>query len=184
VSEPAHGQPVRGAMRGGRTQRVARQEIGQLYEEHVWGVYGFFGYRVASRADAEDLTQLTFERALRAWNRFDRDRASARTWLMSIANNLLIDHYRRDRTSMQEPVEDHQSRRELMTKEEELGLSPEIAAALEELGERERQLIALRFGGELTGPEIAELTGLSLANVQQILSRSLRKVRAKLLGAA
>jgi DNA-directed RNA polymerase specialized sigma24 family protein len=39
-------------------------------------------------------------------------------------------------------------------------------------GTREREIIALRFGGELSGPEIAELTGLSLANVQQILSRS------------
>jgi DNA-directed RNA polymerase specialized sigma24 family protein len=35
-----------------------------------------------------------------------------------------------------------------------------------------------RFGGELSGPEIAELTGLSVANVQQILSRSLRRMRA------
>jgi RNA polymerase sigma factor (sigma-70 family) len=153
-----------------------------LYEGHVWGVYGFFGYRVSSRADAEDLTQLTFERALGAWGRFDPERASARTWLMSIANNLLIDHYRRDRSGSHEPVEDHLSRRELITEDEDPGLSPEIAEALEQLGERERELIALRFGGELTGPEIADLTGLSLANVQQILSRSLRKVRAELEG--
>ncbi|MGZ5362269.1 MAG: RNA polymerase sigma factor, partial [Solirubrobacterales bacterium] len=151
-----------------------------LYEEHVWGVYGFFGYRVGSRSDAEDLTQLTFERALRAWSRFDPERASPRTWLMSIAKNLLIDHYRRDRSARQEPIEDHLSRRELITEDEDAGLSPELATALEDLDERERELIALRFGGELTGPEIAELTGLSLANVQQILSRSLRKIRAEL----
>jgi RNA polymerase sigma factor (sigma-70 family) len=171
---------ARAAARGEQSRRAAREEVAELYEEHVWGVYGFFGYRVASRNDAEDLTQLTFERAMRAWGRFDPDRASARTWLMSIANNLLIDHYRRDRTTRQEPIEDHLSRRELISEDPELGLSPKLAAALEELGERERELIALRFGGELTGPEIAELTGLSLANVQQILSRSLRKVRAKL----
>jgi DNA-directed RNA polymerase specialized sigma24 family protein len=146
VGEQAERRPARAVARAKRSRRAAREEIAELYEEHVWGVYGFFGYRVASRADAEDLTQLTFERALRAWGRFDPERASARTWLISIANNLLIDHYRRDRTSGQEPLE----------------------------------VIALRFGGELTGPEIAELTGLSLANVQQILSRSLRKVRATL----
>jgi RNA polymerase sigma-70 factor (ECF subfamily) len=135
---------------------------------------------LSSRADAEDLTQLTFERALRAWSRFDPDRASARTWLMSIAGNLLIDHYRRDRSIAQEPIEDHLTRQELITEEKDVGLSPELAAALEHLGERERDLIALRFGGELTGPEIAQLTGLSLANVQQILSRSLRKIRTEL----
>jgi RNA polymerase sigma-70 factor, ECF subfamily len=171
---------ARAATRAGQARRAARQEIAELYEEHVWNVYGFFGYRVGSRADAEDLTQLTFERALRAWGRFDPGRASARTWLMSIAGNLLIDHYRRDRSTSQEPIEDHLSRRELITEDADVGLSAELAAALEHLGERERELIALRFGGELTGPEIAELTGLSLANVQQILSRSLRKVRAKL----
>jgi RNA polymerase sigma-70 factor (ECF subfamily) len=172
----------RAAARGGRSRRAAEQEFAALYEDHVWSVYGFFGYRVSSRTDAEDLTQLTFERALRAWGRFDPERASARTWLMSIANNLLIDHYRRDRSGSREPVEDHLSRRELITEDEDAGLSPEIAAALEQLGERERELIALRFGGELTGPEIADLTGLSLANVQQILSRSLRKIRVILEG--
>jgi RNA polymerase sigma-70 factor (ECF subfamily) len=180
VGERARSRPARAAARGERSRRAAREEVAELYDEHVWGVYGFFGYRVASRADAEDLTQLTFERALRAWGRFDPDRASARTWLISIASNLLIDHYRRDRTTRQEPLEDHPSRRELITEDPDSGLSPELAYALQRLDQRERELIALRFGGELTGPEIAELTGLSLANVQQILSRSLRKVRATL----
>ena len=172
--------PARATVRGRQVRRAAREGIAELYEEHVWGIYGFFGYRVASRADAEDLTQLTFERALLAWGRFDRKRGSARTWLMSIASNLLIDHYRRDRSAKQESIENHFSHRELIAEGPDLGLSPELAAALEHLGDRERELIALRFGGELTGPEIAELTGLSLANVQQIISRSLRKVRAEL----
>jgi RNA polymerase sigma-70 factor (ECF subfamily) len=48
------------------------------------------------------------------------------------------------------------------------------------IGERERELIALRFGGDLGCPEIAALTGLTLANVQQILSRSLRRMRSSL----
>ena len=137
---------------------------------------------MGSRADAEDLTQQTFERALRAWQRFDPDRASPRTWLISIARNLLIDHYRRDRSAAQEPIEDHLSHHELVVEDEEVGLPAELAVALERLGDQERELIALRFGGELTGPEIADLTGLSLANVQQIFSRSLRRLRASLEG--
>ena len=84
------------------------------------------------------MTQLTFERALRAWGRFDPTRASARTWLISIANNLLIDHYRRDRSTGQEPLDDHLSRRELISEDPDVGLSPELAAALDELGQRER----------------------------------------------
>ena len=64
--------------------------------------------------------------------------------------------------------------------EQDLGLSPELAAALATLPQRDREIVALRFGGDLTGPEIAELLDLTLANVQQILSRSLRKLRAEL----
>jgi RNA polymerase sigma factor (sigma-70 family) len=155
----------------------------ETYEEHVSDVYGFFVYRVGSPGDAEDLTQQTFEQALRAWERFDPDRAGARTWLMTIARNLLIDHYRRDRTGEHNPVEDADAKGRLGVvdpPEARLGVEPELGAALARLSERERELIALRFGGELTGPEISELTGLTLANVQQILSRSLRRLRAEL----
>ncbi len=47
-----------------------------MYEDNVWRVYGFFGYRLSSREQAEDLTQVTFERALKAWARYDASRAS------------------------------------------------------------------------------------------------------------
>jgi DNA-directed RNA polymerase specialized sigma24 family protein len=55
--------------------------------------------------------------------------------------------------------------------------SPELGRTLRELGDRDREVIALRFGGDLTGPEIASLIDLSLADIQQIISRSLRKLR-------
>jgi len=67
--------------------------------------------------------------------------------------------------------------------EERSSATPELIEALAQLAERDREVLALRFGGDLTGPEIAELMGLSLANVQQILSRSLRKLRTLLDGA-
>ncbi len=155
-----------------------------VYDDHVWDVYGFFGYRVRSREEAEDLTQATFERALRSWGRFDEKRGSARTWLMSIAHNLLVDHYRRDRSDHHHPVpvDEHDGLVGAAGPEASLGLSPDLRTALESLHERDREVIALRFGGDLTGPEVAEITGLSLANVQQILSRSLRRLRAELDG--
>src|SRR5215207_3075636 len=159
-----------------------------VYDEHVWDVYGFFGYRLRSGEQAEDLTQATFERALRAWDRFDPNRASARTWLLAIARNLLVDHLRSRASGQHEPIPDGKAGEALLGHsepiEQGLGVAPELEAALETLSERERELIALRFGGDLSGPEIAELTGLTLANVQQILSRALRRLRARLEGAA
>jgi len=163
--------------------RREREEFGRVYDEHVWSIYGFFGYRLNSRADAEDLTQLTFERALRAWRRFDERKGSAGAWLLSIARNLLIDHYRRDRSGQRESLDDPEqgtAMPEVEGPETELGISPELASALELLPDRQREVLALRYGGDLTGPEIAELTGLTLANVQQLLSRALRRLRDEL----
>jgi RNA polymerase sigma-70 factor, ECF subfamily len=153
------------------------------YDENLARVYGFFAYRLNSRADAEDLTQQCFEHALRAWDRFDPRRATAATWLIAIARNLLIDHYRsHDTDASNVPLDlvDPQQLPSVDGAVPDLGLEPELATALAALGDREREILALRYGADLTGPEIADVTGLTLANVQQIISRSLRRLRAGL----
>lgn len=144
-------------------------------------MYGFFAYRLNSRDDAEDLTQQCFERALRAWDRFDPRRAALSTWLFAIARNLLIDHYRAHASdSGNIPLEDVHPSALPSVDGAGPGLEPELAHALAALADRDRELLALRYGADLTGREIAELTGLSLANVQQIISRSLRRLRTAL----
>jgi len=138
----------------------AQSDFARVYSEHVWPIYGFLAYRLGDRQVAEDLTQATFERALRAWSRFD----------------LLIDHHRRDRNRRTELLEEHLEP-PVAGPEESITAGPDLSDALSKLSDRDREILALRFGGDLNGPEIAEVLGLSLANVQQIISRSLRKLR-------
>ncbi len=159
----------------------SQTEFARVYEKHVWSVYGFLAYRVHDRATAEDLTQATFERALRAWSRFDPRAGAERTWLMAIARNLLIDHYRRDHSDPVDPV-DERLEAEVPGLEERFATSAELVEALSRLSDREREVLALRFGGDLPGPEISSLLGLTLSNVQQISSRALRKLRELLEG--
>jgi RNA polymerase sigma-70 factor (ECF subfamily) len=162
---------------------MSARDFAGVYEQRVSEVYGFFGYLVRSRDDAEDLTQQTFERALRAWGRFDSTRGSASAWLLAIARNLFVDFLRAGRSGRAR-VESEFGPEGLAatTDRPSVGLDPELERALGELSSRERELIALRFGADLTGAEIASLTGLTLANVQQILSRSLRRMRQSLEG--
>ncbi len=155
---------------------AGRSDFARFYESHVWRVYGFLAYRLRDHDVAEDLTQATFERALRAWARFDPSRASESTWLFSIARNLLIDHHRRDRGALMVPIDERMAPT-TEGPEARYAVSDELTTALAELAPRDREVVALRFGGDLTGPEIAEMLGLTLANVQQIISRSLRKMR-------
>lgn len=149
-------------------------------------MYGFFAYRLDSRSDAEDLTQATFERAVRAFSRYDARRATVATWLLAIARNLLIDHYRRTQGKPgSDAIGEDGVHSDLLGQVEGpdaagVGLDPDLATALGALGPADREILALRYGGDLTGPEIAEITGLSLANVQQRLSRSLRRLRGLL----
>jgi RNA polymerase sigma factor (sigma-70 family) len=164
---------------------MSSSEFAEVYEQHVSKVYGFFGYAVRDRADAEDLTQQTFERALKAWDGYDQLRGESSKWLMVIARNLFVDHLRATRSLPAQPVEvEELERMPAAPDRHNLGLEPELERALAELEPRARELLALRFGADLAGAEIADLTGLSLDNVQQILSRSLRRMRASLDGAA
>jgi RNA polymerase sigma-70 factor (ECF subfamily) len=155
-------------------------EFSEIYAEQLPRVYGYIAYRVGNRTDAEDLTQQTFERALGHWSQFDARRATITTWLLAIARNLVIDHHRAA-TRRSAAVE--LSSCELVSGNHDAAgpeTSAELDQALAALGDRERELIALRYGADLSGPQIASLVGLSLANVQQILSRALRKLRASL----
>jgi RNA polymerase sigma factor (sigma-70 family) len=154
----------------------------QAYDQHLARVYGFIASRTRSREDAEDLTQQTFERALRAWDRFDPRRAPLSAWLLAIAGNLLIDNFRAQGPE-QSPLEEVSADAlpSASGPEAQLGLDPELAEAVGALAPRNREILALRFGADLSGPEISELTGLTLANVQQILCRSLRRLRLSLV---
>lgn len=160
------------------------QEFLHAYEAHVWDVYGYFAYRALGPADAEDLTQLTFERALRAWDRFDPKKASAKTWLLAIARNAYIDFRRRDHSGQQASISAGEVAESELPRhpgpEERLGVSPELASAIRRLSRREREVIALRFGAEMHGPEIAAFLDITVANAQQLLSRGLRRLRSEL----
>src|SRR5947208_787539 len=111
------------------------QDFIRAYEEHVWDVYGYLAYRLGSRGDAEDLTQLTFERAFRAWDRYDERKSSLRSWFLVIARNALIDQSRRQQTGDDRGVPPEQvAEAELPSQpgpeETSLGISPELEGAL------------------------------------------------------
>ena len=154
-------------------------ELRRVYREHVSAVFAFFGYAV-SRETAEDLTATTFERVIRAWSGYDPKRGPERAWVLAIARNLLTDHYRRQ--SHRDTVSTDQHPLLLDTLSSDDWIERRLTHAdlhgwLEQLGEREREILALRYGADLRATEIAELTDLTAANIHQIVSRSLRRLR-------
>lgn len=155
----------------------------RFYRTHVRSVYAYFAHSV-SKEVAEDLTAGTFERALRAWAQYDSSRASERTWVLAIARNALTDHYRRESYRKTASLDAHPALAETLASSEDL-LAREVSASgfveiLEMLQPREREVLALRFGADLSAKEVASLLGASEANVHQIASRALRRIRSQL----
>lgn len=151
-----------------------------LYAEHLPRIYNYFRFRLASEADVEDLTARVFEKAWSARDRYRRDVAAFSTWLYRIAQNVGVDYLRSRRTHS--PLEDAV---EVIadgtpeSDEERRSDLARLAALTASLPDRERDLIALRFGAGLSNRAIAPLVGLSESNVGTILHRTVQTLRSR-----
>jgi RNA polymerase sigma-70 factor (ECF subfamily) len=171
---------VRTASRLARLFDRAEPDWDAVYADQLPRVYNFFRYRCGDHADAEDLTGRTFEKAWRSRHRYRRDVAAFSTWLMSIARNVAVDHLRSRRLHV--PLDEAAN--------VQTGVTPEDAAArrsdaahlsrlLKTLPERDRDLVALKYGAGLTNRQIAQATGLSESNVGTLLHRITLALRSQ-----
>ncbi len=150
----------------------------EVYQRELPRIYNYFRYRVGGGPQAEDLTALTFEKAWRGRGRYRRDLAAFSTWLFTIARNVAADHFRRARS--ESSLDDLQQADPALVVEEVVQRKDEnsyLAALLAELPERERELVAFKYGAALNNRQIARLTRLSESNVGTILGRVVQKLR-------
>ena len=156
---------------------MQNEQFERLYEEHARPLLAFLVYRTGNRVIAEDLLADTFERVLRTRRGFDRRKASEKTWLYAIALNCLRDSARR------QAAESRALERAVAVPAADTGgVAPieerdSLARAMEVLSDEEREAVALRYGADLTVPEIAKLTEEKLTTVEGRVYRALRKLR-------
>lgn len=151
-----------------------------VFAEQLPRVVSFFRYRLGDDADAEDLTARTFEKAWSARHGYQRDVTGFSTWLLTIARNVAIDHLRArgshgslDRAAaLASPATTGQ----MVERQPD---APHLAALLATLPPRQRELIAMKYGAEMTNRAIARATGLSESNVETILSRAAESLRER-----
>jgi RNA polymerase sigma-70 factor (ECF subfamily) len=157
------------------------EDFERLFAEHAGPLLGFLVYRTGDRALAEDLVATTFERALRARRRFDPRRAGEKTWLYAIALNCLTDEARR-RSAETRALE----RAGVPAVSADVAWTEGVAdrdvlgRAMDALAAEEREAVALRFGADLSVPEIARVLGVSLTTAEGRVYRGLRKLREQL----
>ena len=138
-------------------------------------VYAYAAYRLGDGPDAEDATSDAFERALRYRDSYDRSRGEPAAWLIGIARRC-VDQILADRMPIVEPPDEAAS----IDLEEETVSRLELSRALAGLSEQDRELMALRYGADLTARQIAELFGARTNTIEVSLHRALERLRRQL----
>jgi RNA polymerase sigma factor (sigma-70 family) len=138
-------------------------------------VYGYVAYRIGHGPDAEDLTSEVFERALRYRSSYDPARGGPLPWLLAIARRCI--ESRRPLPLPGASVADGAAPGDLETSVvERLTLSVAISA----LDERSRDLLALRYGADLSTRQIAAILELKANTVDVALHRALDRLGKQL----
>jgi RNA polymerase sigma-70 factor (ECF subfamily) len=152
---------------------VDRPSFSAVAEAELDAVHRYLLFLTGNRSVAEDLTGETFEKAFRAWRRFDPRRGTARAWLCRIARSAALDHFRAEQRRRRR--EERYARGAAAIEEPELGPGA-LETALARLSPAEREVVALRVLLELDGPTAARVLGISATACSTRLSRALKRL--------
>ena len=156
-----------------------RRSFAEAAETHLDDVVRYLTVFTGDPAVAEDLAGETFEKALRAWRRFDSARASERTWLCGIARNVALDHFRSEARRRRRDERYAAQVADSPAPPAE-GLSPELEEALATLTAGEREVLALRIVLDLDAESAARILGIGRTACSMRLSRALAKLEERI----
>ncbi|MEM9776707.1 MAG: RNA polymerase sigma factor [Chloroflexota bacterium] len=169
------------ALSSNRSKVIASIDWNRLYGEHIGRVFNFFRYRVGDDQIAQDLTAITFEKAWKKRKQYRGTQEEFVGWLYAIARNVAYDHFRQKRQVV--------SLDDALLHSHDGSITEEVAQRIEfgrlvhfiqQLPDREQELITLKYGADLNNRQIAKQLNLSESNVGSILHRAVKKLREQM----
>lgn len=158
----------------------------EIYEEYYRRIYRYVGYRINNYSDIEDLTSQIFLKIYNKISSYNPNSGPLSPWIFTIAGNTIKDYHRRNilrkflsLDSLERDIKDDFSIEENSERKEEYKILGEFVKGLPE---RERILISLKYGGELSHNEIAKILKITPNNVGVLLHRSLKGLRKSMEG--
>jgi len=150
---------------------VKRDPLAQP-EPLIRRVYAYVAYRIGTGPDADDVTAEAMARALQYRDSYDPSKGEPHSWAIGIARRCVDDWLARpvetpDPPDLQAPGDLEQDTVDRLT----------MRAAVLELGERDRELLALRYGADLSARQIGDVLGMTTNAAEVALHRALKRLR-------
>jgi len=167
-----------------RAQQGDKEAFAQLYEDHFDKIYRYVALRIGNKTEAEDVTQQVFLNALRSISSFRWKGVPFSTWLFRIAHNLVVDYLRKGKKRATVLLDES-----LVSSDSNLQLAAEhrldveqLVSATKRLTAAQREVISLRFAGELSVAQVAKVMGKSQGAVKALQHSAIVALRKALSG--
>ncbi|MCB0212073.1 MAG: sigma-70 family RNA polymerase sigma factor [Anaerolineae bacterium] len=161
-------------------------DFADLFRSYYRRMYNYLSYRVGAKDDVEDLISVVFEKAYVHRDQYDSTKGAFSTWLFRIARNTLANYYRtRQRRSAWEADSEipddfasgeAQPETQIIRREDII----KLLHGVEQLNERDQEIISLKFAGRLNNDEIGTIMDMTANNVGVVLYRALRRLQKQL----
>lgn len=160
-----------------------------IYSKYHQDLYQFVFYMVKNREEAEDLVQEVYIRVMKSYDRFE-GKSSEKTWLFSIAKNVAIDHFRKQKGWKERIFEkfdwDRQQVKDTSPLPEEEALQNEeirkLYECLDQCSTNQRLVIVMRFLNGLSITETAEVLSWTESKVKTTQHRALKLLKTMMEG--
>jgi RNA polymerase sigma-70 factor (ECF subfamily) len=149
-----------------RTGSGDRAAFEQLYNRYARSVFGLALRRLGDRSRAEDAVQETFASIWRSARSYRPERGQGAPWLYAVARNAIVDRSRVRTEPAVEPPDEADGGAGPLELAEQSWVAWRIHRALEDLPEREREVLALAYWSGLSQTEVAEFLGIPLGTVK------------------
>jgi RNA polymerase sigma-70 factor (ECF subfamily) len=158
-----------------------RAQLTGLYETRYDRVVRYIAVRIGNFNEAEDLASEVFVKALRSVDSYRETGAPMESWVFKIAHNSVVDHLRKKsrRPALVQvaealPLASTQDPTKNLERQQEVG---QMYRALSRLSKAQQQVLALRFGAEMTSEQAAEVMGKKPGAVREMQSAAIKKLR-------
>lgn len=163
---------------------MSAEELTGIYDLYYKRVFKYICYRINNHYAAEDLCSQVFETVMRKYHSYSPDKSGFDVWLFAIVRNAVTDYFRSRKTkrhfsldAIMEMVFPKPSPEELAIRDDN---NRALFHALAQLREKERNIIAMKYGAGLKNSDIAQVMGVSDSNIGVVLHRSLKKLQQTL----